>query len=32
MFVSVKGNGTFKAQMTTPVDVEGAWTGSYELK
>jgi hypothetical protein len=32
MFASVKGNGTFKAQMTTPVDVEGSWTGSYELK
>jgi hypothetical protein len=32
MFASVKGNGTFQARMTSPVDVEGSWTGSYELK
>ena len=31
MFASVRGNGTFQARMTTPIDVEGSWTGSYEL-
>jgi hypothetical protein len=31
MFASVKGGGAFKAHMSTPVDVEGSWTGSYEL-
>jgi hypothetical protein len=32
MFASVKGTGTFQARMTTLVDVEGSWTGTYELQ
>jgi hypothetical protein len=32
MFVAIKANGTFVARMTSPVDGEGSWTGSYELK
>jgi hypothetical protein len=31
MFTKIKGNGAFKARMTSPVDVEGSWTGSYDL-
>ena len=30
-FAKIKGNGTYKARMTSPVDVEGAWSGNYEL-
>ena len=31
MFTRIKGNGAFKARMTSPVNVEGSWTGSYDL-